>query len=430
MKRSNRLVLALFALALGVIGVAAQTASKEIDSPYIIYAKAGRVNYVAGSVTRQRNAGDLREVLAVRDNLEAGEAVRTGVYGRVEVLLNPGSYLRANSNTEFAMVSNDLDNVRLRINKGSFLLEIMGPEVLDLALTFETPHTTVSILKRGIYRFNVDANNSNIVVQKGRAEVGSTLVKGDNKQITVGNGTATLAKFDKKMRDGFDEWSNERSATLAAINGRITDDDIRNSLANASFGNFNRFGSLAGVWVWDSFRGCYTFLPYSRSSWNSPYGWSYYSGMDYDTFLWYCNQPRRNNPPPSGVAPNPSAGRQGQVSVSETGNTASPRVDRTPGPKGNSDNNGSGRVSNGGGDRSGGRAGREDRSDRSLVIKREVYSSDRYSDSSSDTYSSPRSGSSSSSSNSGSVTVAPASSPASSSSDRSGGGGGKKPNDQ
>lgn len=427
MRKIKFLLMSMALLAFGLSGAAtAQKAVQEIDSPYVVYAKSGRVNYVAGSVTRQRMEGDLREMLAVRDNLVAGEVIRTGAYGRVEVLLNPGSYLRANSTSEFAFTGTDLDNLRLRLTKGSFLLEVMGPEEVDLALTIETPQTTVSILKRGIYRVNVGTNGTQVIVQKGRANVGTTLVKGGN-QITLSNGSATLAKFDKKMRDGFDDWSSERSETLASINARITDRDLRNSLAQANMGNW--FGRLAGLWIYDSYRNCYTFLPYSRNSWSSPYGWDYYSGLDYNNFMQYCDR-RWTNPNPVGVAPiNPSAGRQGQVITSgvPSGVTSS-SADRSPGPKGNS--GGNSRADNG--------EARADRRERSLLIKREPDYSGGSSNSGSDDVfmrsSSAGRPSNSGSSNSGTVTVAPAPTsapaPVPSSSSDSAGGNPKKPNRQ
>ncbi len=428
-RRINWLMLGAALLTLGLAGAAtAQRATQEIDSPYIVYAKAGRVNYVAGSVTRQRTEGDLREMLAVRDNLEAGEVVRTGLYGRVEVLLNPGSYMRANSTAEFALLTNELDNLRLRLAKGSVLLEVMGPDELQMALSIETPQTTVTILKRGIYRLNVSATGTQVIVQKGRANVGSTLVKGGN-QISVGNGTATLSKFDKKMRDGFDEWSFERSVTLAEINARITDSDLRNSLARANVNN--SFGRLAGLWVYDPYRNCYTYLPYSRFSWSSPYGPNYYSGLDYNNFMQYCER-RQTNPNPIVTPINPSAGRQGQVTVNNApgGIIASPSGDRTPGPKGS---NGGGNARGDNGTRGDSGETKAERRERSLLIKREPDFTGGGSfgggDSSAGSSAGRPSSSSSSSSNSGTVTVAPAPAPvaAPSRSSDSSGSGPKKP---
>jgi hypothetical protein len=225
-----------------------------------------------------------------------------------------------------------LDSLGLRLTKGSALLEIMGPEELQMTLTVETPQASISILRRGIYRFNVGMNGTQVIVQKGRAMVGSMLVKGGN-QITVGNGPAALAKFDKKSLDGFDNWSRERSASLALVNSRITDRGLSYALANMGYDS--RFGRLAGVWIYDPYRNCYTFLPYSRYSWSSPYGWGYYSGLDYNDFMWYCDM-RRNQPlVGGGAAPTPpSPGRVGTV-ISNPGppNVVGDRSDRSPGPK-------------------------------------------------------------------------------------------------
>ena len=44
-----------------------------------------------------------------------GDAVRTGLDGRVEMLLNPGSYMRVGENSEFELADNSLNNLEVRL---------------------------------------------------------------------------------------------------------------------------------------------------------------------------------------------------------------------------------------------------------------------------------------------------------------------------
>src|SRR3954468_4985932 len=69
----------------------------------LISAKAGGVNFVAGDVKVRRAGGQDWQSVTVKDDLKDGDSARTGADGRVEVLLNPGSYLRAGSSTEFEL---------------------------------------------------------------------------------------------------------------------------------------------------------------------------------------------------------------------------------------------------------------------------------------------------------------------------------------
>src|SRR5215204_2196029 len=60
----------------------------------VVSARAGRVNFVSGDV-RLRRSGSLEwSALTVNDELKSGDSVTTGPGGRVEILLNPGSYFR------------------------------------------------------------------------------------------------------------------------------------------------------------------------------------------------------------------------------------------------------------------------------------------------------------------------------------------------
>src|SRR5436190_15026910 len=84
-----------------------------------ISAKAGGVNTVAGQVWVKRAGQTTEQRLTSEDELASGDVVNTGVWARVEILLNPGSYLRLGENSEFELVDSSLDNLRLKLIKGS-----------------------------------------------------------------------------------------------------------------------------------------------------------------------------------------------------------------------------------------------------------------------------------------------------------------------
>ena len=151
-------------------------------------------------------------------------------------------------------------------------------------------------------------------------------VKGGN-QLALGNGPATLAKFDKNTLDGFDNWSSERSATLAELNSRVSDYAVRNALANSSINN--SYGRGQGLWIYDRYTGSYTFLPFGRSGWGSPYGWGYNNGVDYNGFMTYCDQ--RVTQPPAAVTSNVTLGRV-VINNGDSGITRE-TAERSPGPK-------------------------------------------------------------------------------------------------
>ena len=106
-------VLSLVAVGLSVLAaVSAQDVrlAAAAGDKYVISAKAGGINTVVGSVMVTR-ADQAPQLLTDRDDLVAGDKVSTGQTSQVEVLLNPGSYLRLAPNSEFVMVDNSLNNL-------------------------------------------------------------------------------------------------------------------------------------------------------------------------------------------------------------------------------------------------------------------------------------------------------------------------------
>jgi hypothetical protein len=289
----------LCALALAFVASCAALQARAQTRDYrLISAKAGGVNFVAGDV-KARPAGSTEwQRVSVKDDLKTGDLVRTGADGRVEVLLNPGSYLRASALTEFEMTDSSLDNLRLSVTRGSVLVEATGYDNMGLNIEVATPRTRVEILRSGVYRFDVTQSGETVVsVQKGRALVGqgaaTLVVKGGKEARVVGSGGAEVAKLDKKQRDELDTWSRERGRELAKVN-----DSLANRQTNAMLASYSGFNdifkaefsnSMVGIWMWSMQRGCYTFVPF-YTGWRSPYGAGYgsvFSGYDYYN-CWGC----------------------------------------------------------------------------------------------------------------------------------------------
>lgn len=283
----EKLKLALNALALPlllgamVIGIQAQR-NRET---YTISARAGGVNLVSGNVTVRRR--ETTETLRATDDLRSGDMVRTGADGRVEILLNPGSYLRVAENSEIELTDNSLDNLRLRLAAGDAIIEATGTERDHPTLEILTPQTRVTIIRDGLYRI-VAGRTTEVYVRRGRALVGTgatpELVRA-GKRASVngmrGNAPIAVARFDRDEKDAFDRWSKERGEELARANRRLSNRSMRSALASLSsnfwddgFGRFNY--RPAGVWVYGA--GCYTFVPF-YGGFQSPYGGGYYYSL-------------------------------------------------------------------------------------------------------------------------------------------------------
>src|SRR6185295_8070413 len=92
------------------------------------------------------------EMLLSGDELQNGDIVKTGASGRAEILLNPGCYLRLGNETEFVFLFDNFTTDKLKLLRGSAVLEASAVEG---SIFVETPRTTFEITRDGLYRFNI-----------------------------------------------------------------------------------------------------------------------------------------------------------------------------------------------------------------------------------------------------------------------------------
>ncbi|MFL6214683.1 MAG: hypothetical protein ACJ74J_12415 [Blastocatellia bacterium] len=253
--------------------------AEEADM-YTVSAKVGVMNIIEGDVSYKRDQAEWTP-LKSGDELREGDAVKTGATGRAEILLIPGCYLRLAENSAFVLTNPHVYQFRIDLTYGSAIIEASA---LDGPMTVASSKDQFSIIKEGLYRFNVAADGRTaLIVRKGRVTVGDTLVK-DKKQVTVENGQPVIASLDKNQLDGFDLWSETRARDLIALNKQLSQ--------RALTGNNAMLGFNSNAWIYSRQCGCYTFLPFG-SGFSSPYGWGYAvcnpfwnSYLNYSSLYW------------------------------------------------------------------------------------------------------------------------------------------------
>jgi hypothetical protein len=255
---------------------------------FVISAKAGGVNAVSGRAELRPFRGADWSLLNITDDLKAGDVVKTGQDGRVEMLLNPGSYLRVGENSEFELTDSSLENLEVRLVRGTAIIEATGADETELAINITTPQARMIIVRRGLYRVNViSRDTTELFVRKGRVMLanGHTKVKEGNK-VVFSSTAVSVAKLQKteKQKDVLDTWSKERAGTLALANNKISARDLNSfvsSLDNYWWAPFSARAS--GVWLFNPGYHCYTFMPFLYG-WGSPYGSSYSRIFDCECF--------------------------------------------------------------------------------------------------------------------------------------------------
>jgi hypothetical protein len=329
----------LFVLFVSLFVCSSAASFGQNREKFVISAKAGGINAVTGRAKVHLKGGADWQQLSVTDDLEAGDIVRTETGARVEMLLNPGSYLRLGENSEFELVNNSLDNLEVKVLRGTAIVEATGADDSELLINISTPHTKLAIVRHGLYRLNVVPEDATeLIVRKGRVMLNdSQKVKGGNKVIfsAITHSVAKLQGDEKKDRDETDLWSKERAETLAKANRRISDRMLSSAFDSFRSSDWMFFGARrSGFWFFHPRTSCYTFVPFYYG-WGSPYG-SSYSFSIYNPF-YCCNY--QNNGWPGASSPNrtpPGYGSPGSGSPSRGnpsgGSGSSSGQVRTPPP--------------------------------------------------------------------------------------------------
>ena len=324
---------------------------------YVISAKAGGVNYVGGRGTVTR-AGK-SQLLTAQDDLTAGDLVTTGSVSQVEILLNPGSYLRVGENSAFEFADNSLENIRVRLTRGSAIVEATGLDDTELHINLVTERARILIVRRGVYRLNAASDSTELLVRKGRATVNdnsSNIIKSGNEVVFRG-GSFVATKLGKEQQDQFDDWSKTRADTLAKANEKLSARGLNTYLSGFDYFDHGWDFSAAnpyGFWAFSPFSHCFTFLPF-YFGWSSPYGHHY--GLYYDRYdVWLgrecCGGGGRypaivNNPSSSGGSSGGSpVGSGGSIGNSRPPAPSAPPVTPMPSQAGPRDPDSGGRSIN------------------------------------------------------------------------------------
>jgi len=154
-----KLLAALFLAA--VLSAPAWAATTSANS-----ALPGTLNYIEGQVTIGDQTLDSKSVGSVE--LQSGQSLVTGK-GKAEVLLTPGVFLRVGDNSSVKMISPDLTDTQIGVDKGHAMIEVaeIHPEN-DIRVS--TDGTTTRLLKTGLYDFDQHAISSACLMAKPKSK--------------------------------------------------------------------------------------------------------------------------------------------------------------------------------------------------------------------------------------------------------------------
>jgi hypothetical protein len=260
-----------FALALAL---AASLAGSDF-SEHFIAARAGMLNYLEGSPSVFKGTATKEELLVENGQVHPGDRLRTGEHGRVELLLNPGSYLRLGYGSELGILETKFEDMHFELLAGSAIVESAALNRKVHTLRARTPAGEVMFEKAGLYRLEVTPTAVYVAVRQGRAKwiregVEIAALKSGKRfllEVPAPGAVMQFAKLDKKGGDELDRWSRRRAEYLVAANSRLA------PWMATSLSDRYQY-SQRGGWMFNSLFGCYTFVPFD-ATFGSPYGYRY-----------------------------------------------------------------------------------------------------------------------------------------------------------
>jgi DUF971 family protein len=252
----------LKAILLSLATLCAPAALAQIANPAV----PGTINYVEGSASIEGRSLNQQSVGSAQ--IEPGQVLQT-TNGRVEVLLTPGVFLRVGENSAVRMISPNLLNTQVELERGRADIEVDEMHPQNNIQVAEAGANT-RLLKAGLYAF--DADNDTLRVFKGEAELQErngdarrvVKVKGDHQVALAENAVLKSVSFNRdQAEDALYNWSSLRSQYLAEANLNLAS-------------TYAGYGGLAPGWYWDAGFWGYTWLPGDGLLW-SPFGWGFYS---------------------------------------------------------------------------------------------------------------------------------------------------------
>jgi FecR protein len=218
--RASTLLLLLVLLAATIVH--AQQEEESIEG----FMSGIRANAVKGDVAYQRGDGKFPLESGLR--LEQGDIIHSSKGSYAELLLQPGNYLRVGGGAELRIFSDQHDKMRLRLNEGVIIIELLAREnsgffryPIEQAtelIRVITSDAEVFIDHPGIFRINTTAGGgTEVVVREGDTAINGFRIKKKRRAVTA-NESVTVTEIDSRSEDNFDTWSRERAAQLVQAN--------------------------------------------------------------------------------------------------------------------------------------------------------------------------------------------------------------------
>ena len=242
--------------------------------------RVARVQYMTGQVSMQ--PGGVNDWVAASLNrpLTSADRVWTDKDSRAELNTGDG-FIRMDSETSLTLTNVNDGTVQIELDQGEVSLSVrhLAPgEVYEV----DTPNTTFTVMKSGVYRFDVRPNENQtwVTVRSGYGQAtgqGAAVRVNSGMQVRfTGPNSLQHVAYDAPPRDGFEDWAKVRDKRLDdSVSARYVSPGVIGYQDLDANGNWVNTPAYGPVWVPNSVPVGWAPYRFGHWAWIAPWGWTW-----------------------------------------------------------------------------------------------------------------------------------------------------------
>ncbi|MGO9516996.1 MAG: DUF6600 domain-containing protein, partial [Candidatus Korobacteraceae bacterium] len=242
--------------------------------------RVARLQYSSGEVSMQ--PGGVNDWVAASLNrpLTTADRVWTDKNSRAELNVGDG-FIRMSSETSVTLTNVSDSTVQVELDQGVLEVTVKHLEKGEI-YEIDTPNFAFTVMKTGVYRFDVHPNDDQswVTVSSGSGEAtgkGPAVKVKSGEQVRFSNGESLQhVAYSAPVPDGFDDWAQVRDKRLdSSLSARYVSPGVigyQDLDANGSWQNAAPYGP---VWTPNSVPAGWAPYRYGHWVWIAPWGWTW-----------------------------------------------------------------------------------------------------------------------------------------------------------
>ncbi len=242
--------------------------------------RVARVQYMSGQVSMQ--PGGVNEWIAATQNrpLTSADRVWTDKNSKAELNVGDG-FLRMNSETSVTLTNVTDNNVQIELDQGTLEVTVKHLEKGEI-YEVDTPNYAFTVMKSGVYRFDVYPNEDQswVTVRSGYGEAtgkGAAVRVNSGEQMRFNGGTSLVhTAMNAPSRDGFDDWVQVRDKRLDdSLSARYVSPGVIGYQDLDGYGRWVPTPDYGNVWIPSTVPAGWAPYRFGHWAWIPPWGWTW-----------------------------------------------------------------------------------------------------------------------------------------------------------